>query len=650
MLDAFRDELTWFVARCRVPKLRTMRQFAEEEIVIPDGPYRGLLFRADRQPYAAHALDAMDSGKWTRFAAVGPTQSGKTLLWFIIPLLYHLFELDETVVVAIPDMKMAYDKWVQDIRPIIERTRYAEKIPRVGRGSRGGEFDSIKFTNGATLKFMSGGGDDKNRAAFTTRVVVITEADGMDTTGESSREADKITQIEARTRAYDDRKRVYMECTASIEKGRIWREYTNGTESKIVTPCPHCGEYVCLDREHLHGWKEATDEFEAAKDAAFHCPECGAAWSEDDRLQANRESRLLLKGQTIDRKGQVSGDEPKTSTFGFRWSAVNNLFTSMASLGHQEWKAARADDEENAEKEMRQFVWALPWDPPVVDLTRLDWRILVKRTRSTARGVMPQEHEYLTVHADLHEVQPIYWTAWSFSETFDAHAVDYGVIDVHFADLGLHRAVAVALLEFQRMCEAGWMRQGRGIKTPDQAWVDSGALTEVAYEFCRKAGQPFFPAKGYGAGQERTGFYNAPRNTGSVIREIGEQYHVSHLRKQRVRLCEVNADHWKGRVHAALSIETGQPGAATLFDATQRDHLSFCKHLTAERKQEEFKPERGVITRFIRTAKANHWLDNTYNCFAAAHRAGARLLGDERPKRRPRTSGEWFKGRGNRRA
>lgn len=48
---------------------------------------------------------------------------------------------------------------------------------------------------------MSGGGD-KSRAGFTSRVVVITEVDGMDQPGASSRESDKVTQLEARTRAY----------------------------------------------------------------------------------------------------------------------------------------------------------------------------------------------------------------------------------------------------------------------------------------------------------------------------------------------------------------------------------------------------------------------------------------------------------------
>jgi hypothetical protein len=78
--------------------VRSLRQFAEAELVIPDGPSAGRRFRAHRQPFAGLWLDAVDSGRWTRYVATGPTQSGKTLCCFVLPLLYHLFEIGETVI------------------------------------------------------------------------------------------------------------------------------------------------------------------------------------------------------------------------------------------------------------------------------------------------------------------------------------------------------------------------------------------------------------------------------------------------------------------------------------------------------------------------------------------------------------------------
>ena len=101
----------------------------------------------------------------------------------MIPLLDHLFELGETVICGLPDMDMAADKWREDLMPVIARSKFKDLLPSAGGGSRGGRVESLQFVNGATLTFMSGGGSDKSRAGFTSRVVVITETDGMDTAG-----------------------------------------------------------------------------------------------------------------------------------------------------------------------------------------------------------------------------------------------------------------------------------------------------------------------------------------------------------------------------------------------------------------------------------------------------------------------------------
>src|SRR5690606_23777043 len=119
----------------------------------------------------------------------------------------------ETAICGLPSMDMARDKWREDFLPAIEASRYRELLPRAGAGSRGGLVDAIKFRNGATLRFMSGGGDDKKRSAFTSRVLLVTEADGLDKSSSTSREASKIEQMAARTLAFGSRARIYKECT-----------------------------------------------------------------------------------------------------------------------------------------------------------------------------------------------------------------------------------------------------------------------------------------------------------------------------------------------------------------------------------------------------------------------------------------------------
>ena len=637
------EELSWFLKRSRTAKVRTLRQFAEDEIVIPDGPFAGRRFRCHRQPYTGLWFDAVDSGNWNRFVATGPTQSGKTLACFLIPLLYHLFEIGETAICGLPDMDMALDKWREDILPVIEASQYRDLMPRKGAGSRGGQVDAIQFLNGATLKFMTGGGGDKSRAGFTSRVVVITETDGMDQPGSSSRESDKVTQLEARTRAYGSRKRIYLECTVSTQQGRTWQEYTNGTHSRILLPCPHCARFVLPEREHLQGWRDATSQMGARDAGKFHCPDCGKPWNEGERAKANTDAILLHEGQSL-KDGQIAGESKPTETLGFRWSAVHNLFLTAADIAADEWRASRSADEDNAEREMRQFVWCLPVLPSKWEETALQADDITRRLASWPQGLLPPGTLHLTAAIDLGKYL-CHWIVVAWRNRACGHIVDYGRIEVASPELGVEKALLVALREFRDRVQQGWEiapgedQRLHKPRVPESVWIDAGYMTDVVYAFCKETGAPFLPSIGRGASQQRQQWYNRPTKTGSVVKYIGEGYHLNRIHPHHLLLAEVNADHWKTWVHQRLTTPLDQPGAMTLFQAAPHEHLTLAKHLTAERQTEEFLPGKGVITKWERLRKSNHWLDALYNAAAAAHYAGVRLL-DQQPIQRERTFGK----------
>ena len=628
-------EFDRFLRLARPPQLRSLRQFAEQEIVIPDGPFAGRRFRCDRQPYTALWLDALDSGRWNRCVATGPTQSGKTLCCFVIPLLYHLFEIGETVICGLPDMDMAGDKWRESLLPVIARSRYRTLLPRRGEGSRGGRVESLQFRNGATLKFMSGGGGDKSRAGFTSRVVVITETDGLDECGGQSRESDKITQLEARTRAYGQRKRVYLECTVSVEQGRTWREYQQGSRSRILLPCPHCQEWVAPERDHLVGWQAAASQLAAREQAHFTCPACAKLWSERERAAANRRARLVHAGQSIE-GDQVVGPSPATETLGFRWSAVHNLFVTAGEVGADEWRAQRAANEEDAEREMRQFVWCLPALSLKWDQISLAAEEIIGRANEIPRGIVPARTQRLTAAIDLGK----HWAHWivvAWQAGATGHIVDYGRHEVASADLGVEPALLAMLAEFKQRILLGWpVARPDGTRlAPGQVWIDAGYMAPVVYAFCRQAGERFRPSIGRGATQQRAQWHNRPTQTGSIVKQIGEGFHANWLPTERLLLVEVDADHWKTWAHERLKTPLGNLGAMTLCQGAASDHLLLAKHLTAEVKTEEFIAGKGPVVKWERVQRQNHWLDALYNACAAGHAIGARLIGRALEPRAP---------------
>lgn len=604
-----------------------MREFAESEIVIPDGQFKGRRFRCDRQPFTGLLFDEIDSGRWNRFVTTGPTQSGKSLSAYIIPMMYHVFEIGETVIAGIPDMDMAGDKWREDIEPAIAASRYRDLMPTTGGGSRGGRVEAIKFKHGPTLKFMSGGGSDKSRAGFTARVVVITETDGMDEPGGASREADKISQLEARTMSYDEAKRIYMECTVSIEEGRTWSEIKGGSDSRLVCKCPHCRHWVTPEREDLTGYQAAASELEAEIMSAYVCPNCKHEITAEERAAMNRAARVLHKGQEITPRGKVTGELPKTRTLGFRWNAFNNLFMRAGTVGAKEWARLNEEDEArktNMEKELKQFFWAKAYKPQVVETAPLTLEGLRSRIVAPGRGIVPTAARLVTMGVDIGKFLAHYaLPAWTPGA--NGHVTDYGVIEVPSVGLGVERGIMNALLQLAEMVKAGWAKKEGGVVHPLAVFIDSGYHPEIIYEFCRTHGRPFYPVKGFGAGQDRKS-YLQPRDTGKVVRFVGDEYHFVRLAKEQIDLCHINADHWKTWVHQRLMTPIEQPGAMTLFHLPQKEHTTFIQHLKAEVQEEEWQPGKGIIRRWVRRGQHNHYFDAIYMAAAAAHFCGLRII------------------------
>src|SRR5690349_10088472 len=73
----------------------------------------------------------------------------------------------------------------------------------------------------------------------------------------------------------------------------------------------------------------------------------------------------------------------------------------------------------------------------------------------------------------------------------------------------------------------------------------------------------------------------------------------------------------------------------TLFQAAPHEHLSLAKHLTAEVKTEEFVAGKGLVTKWERLRRQNHWFDALYNACAAGHGCEVRLVEEQKPEPPP---------------
>lgn len=551
-----------FFRAAKAPPSRTITQFAEQELWLPPGgPFGGQKFSFERQPWSWHWCQLIDSGLYSRFALVKPGQVGGSLLGFNLPLLYHLCERGENTGCGVVNEDMAWDKWSDDIEPIIAASQYRDLIPMSGRGSKGGKFNAITLKNGATLKFMSAGGSDKNRAGKTLRALVVTETDGFDDIREKSREGDPITQMEGRLNAFGlMAARVYMECTASIPTGRIWKEWTNGLAATLRLQCAHCQEYVLLEREHLMGWQKAPNEVVAMAEGHFICPKCGLPWTEEQRRRANHSAVLVCKGQEIDKTGKITGSRPQTITASLRVSAVNNLLRTAGDVAWKEWKAKFApNNEESNLKSLLQFTWAMPWSGES-NSTGITPEIVASRINGVPRGVVPWDCDTVVCQIDMH-IRWHYWVvlaggryrnplyqpnpmyqpqstnpAGKPAQTPDGKPIPeflppfYSVIDYGLswnpdrAKLGPERSMMLGLEQLADDLESRqYLRQSLSPVDDmmisnmipmelDIGMIDGGFHQEIAVAFATSRGWPWRVAKGHGRrGDRDTRQYRQPK-------------------------------------------------------------------------------------------------------------------------------------------
>lgn len=613
-----------FFAAARPARRRTYREFAEQEYILPSGPRGGFRFTVEFMPFVGFVFDEYDRGVYSEFFLSGPAQSAKSTIGCIIPAMYHLFEMEEDVILGAPVAEMAQAFYEERILPSIEASRYRELLPRKGSGSRGGRVkNSIRFEHGPRLRFMGAGGGDSQISSYTARVVIMTEIDKMDTPGRFSREADPISKLKARAQSYGSSRRIYGECTMSIKSGRIYQEVcVFGTDSQVYLPCRHCGEYVLPERKSFVGWQEAPNVLEAQARAALLCPACGKAWTEKDRGLAIRRPRMAARGQVLRKDGSVEGPLPPTRTFGFRWNAIASPLLSLADIAEREWKAEQSVDE-SLKKDILQHVWAEPYEGEIKDLTRPDVNTVLAKIVGHARGVVPPETVKLTLGIDVGSYV-IFWSLWAWKSDAQGHLVDFGGIDVPLqGGVKNPTAVLAALRTFrQNIIGPGW-----GGRRPDRVLIDSGYEQAVVYEFVLESEQPrYLACKGFGTSSRHGGWHGPAAAEPSQTRQVGNEWFAT-LQPTGIRLVNFHSDHWKAQIHDGFWAAQGAPGSLTILRGEKTDSQLriFARMIVAEQREIKAIGEKEARVVWAVKSRTNHYLDTSAMARLAAEIEGVRL-------------------------
>jgi len=297
----------------------------------------------------------------------------------------------------------------------------------------------------------------------------------------------------------------------------------------------------------------------------------------------------------------------------------------------EEWSGARSKRKGDAEKALRQFTWCIPVEPDEIEVLTLDPDELRKRDSGFRRGIVPPNTIGISIGVDTHK-RFLAWQAIAHRENGGTAIIEYDTHEVDSGRLGIRNGLIRALEELREYLEQGWRDQAGVVYAPTQVWIDSGYSqhTNAVYAFCKAANAAlglkaryarYRPTKGYGEKQVRMSRYIAPRKTtDSDVRVIGDNYHLSLIKRAAVLLVHVNSDHWKSELHQGLAMPADEPLAILPYKApSQSEHDNYFAQIMAESQRETWIDGRGSVTTWHRDERENHQLDAGYLAMAAGH-------------------------------
>ena len=320
---------------------------------------------------------------------------------------------------------------------------------------------SRRFTGGS-LKVVAARAP-RNLRRHTARVLLIDEADAMETGAEGS----PITLAERRTLSFANRKIVIGSTPLLADTSNVLRSYAASDKRIYECPCPACGAFTELLWSHIEWQPDAPDT------AAFRCPHCNA-------LVEERHKRQMVEG------GRWRATDPTAGNHaGFRLNALVSMLAN-ASWGKLAAEFLRAKDDPAELQVFINTVLAQGWNEAADEVDESE---LQARAEAFDLNNVPAEVLAITAGVDVQEDRlEVTFCGWTRANEclVLAHVVLWGSPDD----------------------DSSWAELDELLKTRpthpygarlriDCAVVDSGDRTDTVYNFCfPRAGRRILAGKG----------------------------------------------------------------------------------------------------------------------------------------------------------
>lgn len=179
--------------------------------------------------------------------------------------------------------------------------------------------------------------------------------------------------------------------------------YNRGDRRRLYWPCPHCGEYFQPEMDNMTGYRDSSDPVLASEAAFLQCPACKGRITPGMKRALNMKCVWLRDGQTIDRKGQVSGDGRRSRIASFWMEGPAAAYQTWAQLIYK-FLTAEQEYESTRSEETLKTVINTDFGRPYLPRASMEQRkseLLEQRAEEVPKRSVPDGVQFLTATVDV---------------------------------------------------------------------------------------------------------------------------------------------------------------------------------------------------------------------------------------------------------
>jgi len=424
------------------------------------------------------------------------------------------------------------------------------------------------FKNGATVGLI-GSNSPSNLASRPVETLKMDEVDKWPE--ESNKEAPADQLAEARTKTYEDTRKVFTISTPTVESGAIWQRYLRGSQEKFHVPCPHCDFWQELHFKYAQGEGElwypevcrrddgTWDLDRVQREALYRCAKC------DEPIHNDKKRAMTLVGKWVKTNPNAPSDHRS-----FHVSALYSPFETWGGIAKVYLQS------ESATGKLHDF-WnnylGLPWQRQATIVKRSVIKEIVEISPTYRRGELPIQPLVISMTVDVQQTN-FWWVVRAWDKKGVSYLIDFGSA-ISYEDLG-------------EISRREYKFEGKKYDVL-KVMIDAGYTARRragVYEWCLMSGGRCFPSKG---SSKKDGILHSIRET-----------RVTHKGSEFL-LTQYDDDVYKEELYRRRIKERAGPGWYLPVNITNE----YIDQLTAERLVERTSP-RGGIEFVWESSRDNH--------------------------------------------